>query len=321
MKQIVLGLGLIVALAACGGGSGSGPIPNPVQSTAPVAYTSYLRFVGALAGAQVQSDLRRAQSVSPMSAATPIPIMVVEPPVANEDTSVYGGEVEAVVSPMPSSSPTVSFSQNNSGAQLFTPQPIGTPQPLPTGVIAQEVIDGTNVVQTQSAGTATATIGSPVNSTPSTPVYSYMSIDMSCVIGNFSPGAYRPPYEHHIGWKWDGTTWAPDDDATTADVYMDGPNCPDDPNPSESDYTVHIPGGDIRISTDTPFNSISASQWSNAETSYEPNANGMINPDGSVQCVVIGKTRDGSHIFKWDAANAGCMFGAIETSGSSVDGF
>lgn len=257
-----------------------------------------------------------------MAAGAPIPIMVVEPPVSGKDTSVYGGEVQAVVSPVPSASPSsVTFTQTNTGAALTTPAPgVSTPTP-PPGVVSQVQVNGVNVVQTQSAGTATADIGAPVNQAPTTPVYSYMSIEMSCINGSFSPGGLQPAYMHYIGWQWNGSSWVGDTNASTSDVYMDGPKCQDSLNPSESDYTIHIPGGDVRISTDTPFSSIIASQWSSTETSFDPNAIGLINPDGSVQCMVIGKTRDGSHVFKWDAANAGCQFGAIETSGSSVDGF
>lgn len=320
MKQIFLGVA-VLALAACGGGGGITP-PGPTPTVKPpISYTSKLVFDGALAGHTVQADIRQVQIAT--DAATPIPIMVVEPPVANKDTSVYAGDLQVVVSPMPSAVPSVSVSQTDSGATIVStpsPGPGQTPQPLPTGVIAQVQVNGANVVQTQSAGTASATVGAPINETPSAPVYSYMSIEPSCLTGMISPGGLQPAYAHHFGWQWTGTTWAPDDDVSSADVYMDGPNCTAQ-NPSESGPIIHIPGGDVRISTDTPFNSITASQWSNAETSYDPNATGLVNPDGSFQCVVIGKTRDESHVFKWFAANAGCLFGAIETSGTSVDGF
>lgn len=314
------------ALVACGGGpSGGGPIPNP--STQPsVTYRAKLVFTGALAGHEVQSDLREVQSLSPMDDATPIPIMVVEPPEISIDSSVYGGDLLVEVSPQPSASPTVIVTQTNADATVLstpTPAPNQTPQPMASGVIADVSIKGANVVQGQSAGTATAAVGEPVNAEPTAAVYSYMSIALDCGSGPGGvAGGSASPYSNHFGWKYNGTTWVADDNVGDADIYVDGPSCVAR-NSSETYPTIHIPGGDTRLSTDTPFSAVSASQWSNSETSFVAEGiNGMVNPDGSLQALVVGKTRDGSNTFKmFPNAFGNGMFGAIEVSGSGVDGF
>jgi hypothetical protein len=319
--QRFLILGSFLALAACGGGSSGGvtPLPSPTAAPTnkPASYTSKLVFTGSLAGAQIQGDLRRAESIALDDTATPIPVMVISSFQSGVDTSVYGGAVQAVVNPAPSASPPVTFAQTNPDAVMVTPNPSASPEALPTGVVSQVYVNGTNAVQAQSGGTASATIGAPVNETPTTPVYSYMSIALDCGSG---PGGVAAgtaePYTNHFGWQWTGTTWAPDDDTSTADVYIDGPGCVSD-NQGEAQPTIHVPGGDTRLSTDTPFCSVLASQWVNSETSFVNPA--ISNPDGSYQLLIVGKTRDG-HVFKI-FPNHPFLFGAIETSGDSVDGF
>lgn len=259
-----------------------------------------------------------------MAAGSPLPIMVVSPLFAGMDTSVYGGNVQAVVSPVPSSSPAVTFSQNNPNAVLQTPAPNGTPQVLPTGVVAQAAVFGANTPETQSAGTATANVGAPINETPTTPVYSYVSIALDCGPG---PGGIAAgsstPYTTHFGWKYNGSAWVADDDVNDADVYIDGPSCVAQ-NTTESGLTVHVPGGDTRLSTDSGFNTLTAAQWTNAETSFTIAAAIATNPDGSNNGIVIGKTRDSVHVFKMFPNALGSTdgyFGAIEVAGVSVDGF
>lgn len=333
MKRLLtLAIFAIVSLAACGGGGGGSitPAPGPTQTSPPtINYSAKIVFTGSLAGKaaqrMIQMDLRRAFD---SGAATPPPIMVVSPPESGMDTSVYGGNMEAVVSPMPTASAATTFTQTNADAILQTPSPVptgATPAPLPTGVVAQAQIWGANTPQTQSSGVATATIGSPVDQSPTTPVYSYMSIALDCNYSS-SPvgyGVVGGQYTLHFGWRWNGSQWIPDDDASTADIYIDGPHCLNSGNPSESDATVHIPGGDARVSTDSPFSSITVAQWQNAETSFTIGTVIQANPDGSNNGLVIGKTRAGL-IFKLfpNALQSGeGYFGGIEVSGSSIDGF
>jgi hypothetical protein len=325
MKVLICGLVIIAALAACGGGGGGGLTPQPLPSATPPSptFSSKIVFLGSLAGHTIQSDLRRMESVAMDASATPVPIMVVSAPDANADVAVYGGAVQAVVSPEPAFTPSVSFSQNNPNAVVVTPQPSASPQALPTGVIAQVFVNGTNTVQAQSAGTASAIIGAPVNQTPTTPVYSYMSVALDCHNPGDIAGGTSLGYAAHFGWKWTGSTWAPDDNVSDADIYVDGPSCVAS-NPSETVATIHIVGGDTRISTDTPFNAVSASLWANVETSFTTTTALMTNADGSVNALVIGKTRDGSHTFKLFPNEVGSndgFFGAVEVSGSSIDGF
>jgi hypothetical protein len=260
------------------------------------------------------------------ASATPIPIMVVSSFQSGVDTSAYGGQVEAVVSPMPSVSPTVTFTQTNANAKVVatpTPQPGATPVPLPTGVIAAEILASTSAVQAQSSGTASAQIGSPVNQTPTTPVYSYMSIALDCYPGpsNLVGAGSANPYTAHFGWKWTGSTWAPDDNVSDADIYVDGPNCVA-PNSSEGFATIHVPGGESQLSTDTPFSSVSASQtFSGTSVNLDP-VPPLTNADGSNNALIVGKTRDGLHVFKLFPNHLGFgIFGAVEVSGDSVDGF
>lgn len=322
---------LAVSLAACGGGgpSGGGPIPNPGQSSPPTTYASYLRFVGPLAGAQVQADLRQAQEVAPMTGSTPIPIMVVSPLTSGMDTSAWGGTVQVVVSPMPLSSPSTSFALTDSDAVLQTPSPAptgATPQPLPSGVIAQADVQSGSSPESQTAGVATATIGSPVNEVATTAVYSYLSIDLECKWSNTPVTGTNEYAGAHFGWSWNGSQWVGDDDVNTADIYLDGPGCrtAGSTNTAEPNATIHIPGGDVRFSTDTGFSSLTASQWTNTETSFDMQVVDQVNPDNSQNTEVLGRTKDGLHTFKLFPNSFGPQaqyFGAIEVSGASVDGF
>jgi hypothetical protein len=322
---LLLTIALCGLLAACGGGSSGGTTPIVTPTSTPITYAAKIVFTGALAGAQagsqIQADLRQIESGS----GTPPPIMVVSAPESGIDASVYGGEVDAVVSPYPSASPSVTFTQTNSAAAITTPAPPAegqTPAPLPTGVIAQVNVNGTNAVQTQSAGTATATIGAPVSAAPTTPIYSYMSIALDCYASGGIAGNNFGPYAAHFGWQWTGTTWTPDDDVSTADIYIDGPGCAA-PNPTEASMTVHVPAGDIRLTTDTPFSSVAASAWVNSETSFTILQAITTNPDGSNTGFVIGKTAGGAvfKLFPNALGTSAGMFGGIEVSGDSVDGF
>ncbi len=245
-----------------------------------------------------------------MSVASPVPIMVVSAPESGIDASSFGGQVEAEVSPAPASTPAVTFANTNPNAVLVTPNPSASPSPLPTGIIAQAIVKGSASVQSQVSGTASATIGAPVNQTPTASVYSYMSIALDA---NPGPGGVAGPgYTAHVGWKWTGSTWTPDDNTADADVYID------------ASAVVHIPGGDTRLSTDTPFNAVAASQWANTETSFAISTAIQHNADGSNNGLVVGKTRNGSATFKLfpNTMEQGVgYFGAIEVAGASVDGF
>lgn len=326
MKRLLLPLTIAMAamLAACSGGSGGGggglvPTPTPAPTATPVSYQTSILFVGGLAGNQIQGELRRPSDAGVSSSSIPAPIMVVAPFFSGLNTSGYGGTAYAVVSPLPSASPPTTFSQTNSNAVLTTPAPAPsgqTPAPLPSGAIASAIITSGSTVQAQVAGTATATIGSPVNAAPSTAVYSYMSIGLACQ-DQFQWDAGN---NNHWGWKWNGTTWVADDSPATDDIYIDGPACLRN-NPGEASTFVHVPGGDTRLSTDTAFYGVAASQWANSETSFALLSG--TNPDGSSPYFVIGKTRDGQHTFKLYPNNAGppLYFGGIEVAGAGVDGF
>ncbi|MHB1770094.1 MAG: hypothetical protein ACYCPH_03430 [Minisyncoccota bacterium] len=342
MKQLftIAGLALaILALAACGGGgssSGGGggyvpPNPPPPATT----YSASLRFVGPLDGVQIQSDLRQAQSVSPMSAATPLPIMIMSP-IENGyiGGSIYVGTnqqgvVQAIVSPSPASTPTVTFSQTDASATIAptpTPQPGITPPPLPAGVVAENGVASNGVDNVQASGVASAVIGSPVNQSPTTAIFQYMALGVDCIaptgpIGVLPSGAGEP------GWYYTGTGWAQTTDPTKADIYVTGSKCDGSFAVPGDNGTLNFPGGGTFISTDTPFSALTASQWANTETSVGISALMLQNADGSFTAELIAKTRDGLHTFKVFPNSFGGSAGdfdyegAVEVSGAGVDGF
>ncbi|MHB8406250.1 MAG: hypothetical protein ACYDCJ_12585, partial [Gammaproteobacteria bacterium] len=335
MKRLTLaGLALaILALAACGSGGGSSggggyvPPPPPPATT----YSASLRFVGPLDGVQIQSDLRQAQSVSPMSAATPLPIMIMSP-IENGyiGGSIYVGTnqqgvVQAIVSPSPASTPTVTFSQTDASATIAptpTPQPGITPPPLPAGVVAENGVASNGVDNVQASGVASAVIGSPVNKSPTTAIYQYMAVGVDCVSNRSSNPASSGP-----GWYYTGAGWAQTTDPTKADIYVTGSKCDGSYAVPNDNGTLNFPGGGTLISTDTPFSALSASQWANTETSVGMAALMLQNADGSINAELIAKTRDGLHTFKVFpnavGGSAGDLDyeGAVEVSGAGVDGF
>jgi hypothetical protein len=327
VKMFIVGLTLVAALVACGGGATSPVAPSTI---APASYTSKIVYLGALVGAQADLALRdRSNDVihAYQTGSTPAPIMVTQPFYQGQ-TFATGGTVEALVSPLPSSTPQVTFSNTNTTTNIqtvsTTPAPNGsTPQPFPTGVVAEAVVSGSSVM-TQSSGTATANVGAPVNQAPSVPIYSYAGLAFDCTnASGYGYGIAGGEYTQDFGFQWNGSAWVPDNDPTTADVYIDGPSCEmmGSSNTSESGITMHIPGGDTRISTDTSYNTVSATQWQNAGTSFQLSLCLQLNADGSNDCLVVGKTRSGA-IFKLWPNNVGFgYYGAIEVSGSSVDGF
>lgn len=316
MKRILLTSVVLASslLAACGGG---GSTPGPLPSTQPhVTYTAQLLFVGVLGGRTLQGDLRAVQLRSPMAAsANAIPIMVVSPITTQGNVgAVYGGiggDVEVQVSPQPTSSPAVTFSNTNAHAKLATPAP-GTPQPLPSGVVAQNPIFSDGTPNVQSAGAASAQIGPPVNQTATASVYTYLPISLECILQH--PGSAS-------AWQWTGSAWATTDLAH-ADIYMSGPNCA--LASSEANAILHIPGGFTTFSTDVSFAGLTASQWTNTQTTLDMSTATQLNADGSTNDVIVGKTADGTHVFKLFPVSVGMneeYSGAVEVAGAGVDGF
>jgi|GEM_PF-6269154 len=300
----------IGALAACGGGSGGG-IPNPGPS-AGTQYSAKIIFVGQLAGRspQIQPEIRA------MDAGALAPIMLVSPITAqNNIGSQFGstqGLLEVQVSPLPSAPPAVTFTNTDPNAAVTatpSPAPGATPAPLPSGVIAAGLIVAADTPNVQSAGIASATIGAPLDLAPTAPVYIYEAISLQCRIPQ-DPGSA-------IGWNWNGSAWAPSS-TTPADVYV---TC----GGGGASSTLNIPGGFVTQSTDTPYSALSASQWSNAQTSLDFLTLSTLNGDGSVNAEIIGKTADGSHTFKL-FPNSLAQYpaeysGAAEVSGAGVDGY
>lgn len=328
-KSVLISMVLASLLTACGGGGSSssgGPIPNPGPSNnPPVSYTAQIRFVGVLAGHQIQAALRQVQAVSPQTAGTPIPIMIVSPidqGCLPGDCTVQPfspqGVVQAVVSPQPASTPAVSFTQTAAGVSIVptaSPAPSSTPNPLPTGVVGEAGVANNDTLNTQSAGTATATIGNPVNQQPSTQVYQYLAMAAVC----------NPPDSNSSpGWAWNGSAWVTVSDPAQADIYVTGATCNGLYASSGDSGTLHFPGGGMLFSTDNPFSGFTVAQLtSTSQTSASGSALTTANGDGSYNSILIAKTHDGKSVFKvFPTKSDGQNYiGAVEVSGAGVDGF
>lgn len=335
-------------LVACGGGGGSSPIVTPTigptqtpttkPSSPPVIYTAELRFVGPLAG-QMQSGLRASRMASIDAGTQTPPPIEIESPIAQGCAGGYcmdtgpQGQVQAVVDPQPSSSPATTFALNAPHVTITplpTPSPGSTPQPQPTGVVAVENVgnDGTDNVQT--VGTVTAQIGDPVNLTPATQVYQYLSIAAICEPEPYVAGQYTG-WE---AWQWNASTssWQMVNDPSQADIYVTGSQCGSTNNlpaftVAGDAGTLHIPGGGTFISNFTPFYSVQPSQWADTYTSIPMSTLQQQNPDFSQTDLLIGKTRGGVIFKVWPHEAGGAdgydaaFAGAVEVDGAGVDGF
>jgi hypothetical protein len=336
MRFLTLGVVLLGSgLAACGGGDGSGSAAfTPGGDRTHVSYASKLVFVGPLAGVrsqsaqQIQPELASLGRIQDDETSTPTPIMIASA-ISNNcnfGCNVAGSEqgvVEALVSPQPSVTPTISFSQTATDVEIVatpTPAPSASPEPLPSGVIAEAGVASNGDSEVQSTGTATATIGDPVDESPTTPVYQYLAIAADCIADD-SPSSSGP------GWAWNGSAWTQVSNPSQADVYVTGSSCDGLYNVVGDSGTLHFPGCGAFVSTDTAFCSLLASQWADTYTSMSIATLEIQNGDGSINAELIAKTRNGSYTFKVFpnalGGSAGDMSfdGAIEVSSSGVDGF
>lgn len=311
-----------ISFTACSGGGTPGVVPTTAPTLAPVAYNAQLLFGGTLAGSRSTKSIdghRHNSMIAPLTAgATPVPIMIVNPATVSgvfSNTSGYGGLAYAVVSPGPSSSPSAVVTD---GSAYASAAPTANPSSAPSGTVATYVVTSNNTgVGQQSASTVSVALGSPVNQTPTTAVYSYMSIALGCV---GDPGT-SPAY------KWDGTTWQPQASSVGADIYLTGSKCTDAGfiDPTETYGTLHFPGGGSMLSTAVAYCDITAASWVNTQTTADLGVAITSNPDGSENGTVLAKTADGLHTFKFFPNDLGSYpgndYGAIEVAGSSIDGF
>lgn len=298
---------------------------------APVSYQSQIVFKGALAGAQsgvptlsVGASTQSLDWRDPLSAnPSPAPIMIISPNAPNGEfmgspDDAVGGTALAIVSPMPSAAPQVTFSVNGVQPNLVptaTPAPGVTPQP---GVVGAINVSGSNAAEnTQAAGTVTATIGAPVSQAPTTPVYEYRGIDIDCEM------LYTNDMQ---GATWNGTTWVAASSPSNADIYATytAPQC-SAPWVAGTQAVLHTPYGGVLFNSATPCSDFSASQWSNTFTSIPLATVGTMLPDYSFNSILLFKTASGN-IAKLCPTAIGnatepILGGAIEVSGDSIDGF
>lgn len=341
MKRLLLiacvALGFGVAACSGGGSTGGtpptqGPAPTSTPTTAPVSYTARLVFTGALAGKQeIQSDLRRIaldSGASPPPIGLGAPIAVVDGvPQAGSSRAWDTGQIEVMVSPEPSTTPTISYSVTGDNLAIQTPNPSQSPNPLPSGVYARQYVgvSPSSSPNAQASGIASADISAPVSATPTTPWYLLKQISLECQFSNtVNPGVNDPGSQP--GWTYDATTnsWNAATSLATADIYMTGSHCFSPGYSDANDYlTIHVPGGDVRFTTDTSYFAIAASQWANSETSFILDPTELVQADLSYDAIVLGKTRDGSHTFLLFPAtmSANEFTGEIQVSGAGVNGF
>lgn len=318
VKAQVLTVTLVIAtLAACGGGgsssSGGGVIAPP--TTTPTSYVAFLEFHGQMTG-NVQDAVRRAYSHRLDSGtATPLPILITAPIengcVAGYCVNTGNNYVQAIVSPKPTGTPATTFANT---APDVTIAPTTVPSAAPTGVVAEAQVENSGADNVQTSGTASATIGSPVDQTASLSVYQYRAIGLECNTNgdaNYSPG-----------WAWNGTAWVTASSPATSDVYLTGASCDGNFAVAGDPGTLHFPGGGSLISTDTYFSTIAASSWTNTQTSATLAQIGSANPDGSFTAILLAKTATGA-IFKMfpNEIAQGIYAGGVEVAGAGVDGF
>lgn len=331
MKRLLLiaCVALALGVAACSGGGSTGGTPptappTSTPTTAPVSYSARLIFTGALAGKQeIQSDLSR---VPQSGDATPVPIMVVLPvpnsggTIGGTPSNSFGGTVSVEVSPMPSSVPSITFTNTNGASVLQTPNPSASPTALPSGVIYQANVFGDPNATTQGSGVVSANIGSPVNASPTTAIYAYASISLECTTPMSAGSA--------PAWKWDATTsaWEIVSTIADADVYLTGPAC-NIPGfvTTETWPTLHVPGGGTMYVNTMCFCDLVAASEANSGTAFDLHAVITFNPDHSQNSIFEGRTRDGSNVFALYPNSLGSYpgeySGAAKVSGHSPDDF
>jgi hypothetical protein len=321
-RLLTLALFAIAMLCACGGG---GSVASPATSAPTLTpYAAKLVFVGPLNGTAAIAARTRGltlRRILDSGTGTPPPVMVISPMNADGTidgiaASVFGGVVEAVVSPAATGSPQTTFSNTNGAVALATIAPTS----FPTNIVAEENATTSGTPNAQASGLVTAAIGAPVNQSPATQVYAYQAISVSCE--NPLPERSSP------GWAYANGAWSAVSSPAQADVYLTGPKCPGAffaTTPDATFAVLNFPGGGATLSTDTAFCSIAASQWQDAEASADMETIDTLNADGSQNTELLAKTRDGSHLFKLFPNSfgpyPGDISGAIEVSGSSVDGF
>lgn len=273
MKDVLIATLLVASLAACGGGGSSGSVtpPQPTTSNPPATtYSVSYSWVGAMhtLAKSTQSTLRRMTT----GAATPEPVQLAAQPSC--DLSKYpqgcayqtGGNpgilpdpmvanVYAVVSPAPSPSAVPSWvGPSGTGVQTPSPNPSATP-----GVLTVQ-----STLQSGSS-TATATISAGGTQETVTPtIYTFASASLACdssiKMGVTGQG---------IAFTQGVATAV--NQPSSADIYIDGPACAAGfANASETDSTLHVPGGAILLSANsTDLVGITTAQWSNQFTAID----------------------------------------------------
>jgi hypothetical protein len=184
-----------------------------------------------------------------------------------------------------------------------------------------------------SNGTFTATVGAPVNSSDTVPVYILPRANLACgsrqAYGNDSK---IHPSDQVAAIQFVNGVAQATTDLTHADFYMDGPQCTVTgfANSAESETTFHTPfGGTFASSPTAAFAALTPAAWSNAFMSftYSSFSRSLIDQYIPTDELLL-KTQDG-HVVKIAFYGLG-MIGvqelitmdfAYQEDGFSVDGF
>lgn len=287
IRVIILAAATVAAstLAACSGGGGSTGGGNPLPTSTPtVTYSVKVKFTG---GASLKSPQARLLSVRIQAhamnstGANQLPVELSLPPVTGSQYTGEGtsGVASVVVSPQPTSTPIVAISTSGV-AVTTTPLPYASPGPTdpPRFTVAEGNINA------PATGQLTATVTAPTQMTVNVPIYAIQNGALAC-------GAAQIPgqdSQYHSADNVAGLAFASGQATvvtikTQADLYFACPNASavGFNDATLTDATIFAPYGMVQESSlVAPFATLTAAQWSNAQTSITATAlqSALTNP-------------------------------------------
>lgn len=236
-SRAVLAALAALSLAACGGGAGgsspvpSAPIPTPTATptVAPKAAGRVAYITGANATHAASSTARRALATA---SPTPLPIPVVE---SLGDVNATEGLVSWVADA------TTQKALLENAVSIAVNDPLATvTQPYQTNSAAFPNSWAASVQPSKVGlltGSATFT-----DSTGTTTVGFQLPVYAGLLLRCNATSVQMPASADRIGYAWSGSTYATQNDPTSADVSVSGPDC-DANATTESTETLHFPHG------------------------------------------------------------------------------